>query len=179
MDKMDWGPSTAVLGVLVERLRAHGSWCGETHIQKACYFLNELSGRPLPFTHILYKHGPYSFDLCDKLTEMRANGLLTLEFQQPPYGPRYVCTDNGMAFIARFPRAVEQLDAQIERVAAFVGNRKVSDLERLATALYVIKTEHDLPAAARAGKIHELKPHIQESLAESALEEVLGLLDAA
>jgi len=61
---------------LIENLKKKGSWCGETHIQKATYFLQELFDFPLGFEFILYKHGPFSFDLSDKLTAMRADMLL-------------------------------------------------------------------------------------------------------
>lgn len=75
----------AVLLSLVEKLRQAGSWCGETHVQKATYFLQEVAGVPLGFPFILYKHGPFSFDLRDELTAMRADGFLTLE-PRDPYG---------------------------------------------------------------------------------------------
>lgn len=58
----------AVILSLIENLRAKGSWCGETHIQKATYFVQELLRVPLEFEFVLYKHGPYSFDLSDELT---------------------------------------------------------------------------------------------------------------
>ena len=32
----------AVLLSLMNEMRAKGSWCGETHVQKSAYFLQEL-----------------------------------------------------------------------------------------------------------------------------------------
>jgi uncharacterized protein YwgA len=57
----------AILVTLIKSLRSKGSWCGETHIQKAAFFLQQLTGVPIDFDFILYKHGPFSFDLreCD------------------------------------------------------------------------------------------------------------------
>ena len=55
----------AVLLSLVGEMINKGSWCGETHIQKAAYFLQVLLEVPLEFDFILYKHGPFSFDLSD------------------------------------------------------------------------------------------------------------------
>ena len=52
---------------LIRSLRENGSWCGETHIQKAAYFLKTVTAVPLKFEFILYKHGPFSFDLRDHL----------------------------------------------------------------------------------------------------------------
>jgi hypothetical protein len=62
---------------------------GETHMQKATFFLQELIKVPLGFEFLLYKHGPFSFDLRDELTFMRAQGFLRLE-PQYPYGPTLV-----------------------------------------------------------------------------------------
>ena len=68
---MDRLQRASVLLALNEQLRAAGSWAGETHMQKATYFLQHLMGVPLAFDFILYKHGPFSFDLRDELTAMR------------------------------------------------------------------------------------------------------------
>ena len=40
-------PRSAILLTLVEELHAHGSWCGETHVQKCVYFAQELFKVPL------------------------------------------------------------------------------------------------------------------------------------
>ncbi|MCL6557372.1 MAG: hypothetical protein K6U74_00970, partial [Firmicutes bacterium] len=58
----------ALLLSLVKAMESQGSWCGETHIQKCSYFLQAMLGVPLGFEFILYKHGPFSFDLRDELT---------------------------------------------------------------------------------------------------------------
>jgi hypothetical protein len=52
-----------VLLSLLERLKERGSWCGETHLQKSAYFLQDMLSAPLGFDFILYKHGPFAFDL--------------------------------------------------------------------------------------------------------------------
>lgn len=177
MNTMNKGQTWAVLVQLVDSLQRHGSWCGETHIQKACYFLGEVVSRELPFTHTLYKHGPYSFDLCDTLTEMRANGLLELQFQTPPYGPRYRCTENGSALKGRYPRSVGRFKLPIEEVSLFFGNKGVAELERLSTALYVLKSHPEASDPDLVKKIVSLKPHIQEPLAGSAVTEVKRFLN--
>src|SRR6516225_10114425 len=89
---MDRLRMAAVLTRLIEQLRARGSWCGETHVQKATLFLQDLMCVPLGFDFILYKHGPFSFDLRDELTSLRADGLIKLE-PQWGYGPRIATTD--------------------------------------------------------------------------------------
>ena len=79
----------SILLTLNEELRRAGSWAGETHMQKAAFFLQELMHVSMGFDFILYKHGPFSFDLRDELTFMRAQAFLRLE-PQYPYGPTLV-----------------------------------------------------------------------------------------
>jgi uncharacterized protein YwgA len=73
-------------------LKERDSWCGETHIQKAVYFLQELLQVRLGFEFIMYKHGPYSFELTDELTTLRANRLLRL-IPREGYGPSIVVNE--------------------------------------------------------------------------------------
>src|SRR5712692_9118533 len=94
-----------ILADLASRLGKYGSWCGETHLQKATYFLQELGKVPLGYSFVLYKHGPFSFDLRDELTAMRADGLLELR-PQPPYGPSLVPTERASEFARRFPKTL-------------------------------------------------------------------------
>jgi hypothetical protein len=49
-----------VLLSLLETMGARGSWCGETHVQKCTYFLQEALDVPLGLSFVLYKHGPFS-----------------------------------------------------------------------------------------------------------------------
>jgi hypothetical protein len=76
----------AVIVGLAKRLADTGSWTGETHLQKAAYLLSELRGVDFDFDFILYKHGPFSFELRDELAGMQAEGPLQL-FPQPPLWP--------------------------------------------------------------------------------------------
>ena len=91
----------AVLLTMLDALKQRGSWCGETHLQKSVYFLQELFGVPLGFTFVLYRHGPYSFDLSDEITALRADLLLDVQPAQP-YGPSLVPGENAARFLANF-----------------------------------------------------------------------------
>ena len=89
---------------LIESLKRHGSWCGETHVQKAIFSLQELKGIPLEFQFVLYKHGPFSFDLRDELTAMRADGLISFKIVNESYGPQLVISDRGEEIKRKFSR---------------------------------------------------------------------------
>lgn len=171
---------SALIISLVEALREHGSWCGETHIQKALYCLQVVSRVPTDFDFILYKHGPFSFDLRDALTEMRANGLLDMR-RHYPYGPSLFPANKGKTLVERFPKTVRKYKSAIDYIADAFGSRGVAELERLSTALYVTKDlgMDSKDAEERAEHLQELKPHIPHAKAKEAVEEVDTLLEEA
>ncbi len=172
---MDRLPQAAIVTKLAKRLRHYGSWCGETHIQKAMYLLQDLLEVPTGFDFILYKHGPYSFDLADELTSLRADGLLALEPQPVPYGPRFAVTPVTRRLHASFPKTLAKYADSIEFAAKALGGKRVDELERIATALYVTKQAnlgHDGSVSSRAECIHRLKPHVPIAAAAQAVEEI-------
>lgn len=144
---------------LIKSLRLKGSWCGEAHIQKAAFFLKHLTEVPVDFDFILYKHGPFSFDLRDELSVMRAFDLLTLE-DHYPYGPRVADTAMGDKLCERYPKTLARYEKQINYIADKLGDKEVVDLERLATAYYVTLEDQEKNQKARAAAIVTLKPHL-------------------
>lgn len=166
----------AIIISLIEKLGEKGSWCGETHIQKSTYFLQELLQVPMEFQFILYKHGPFSFDLRDTLAEMRANMLLELKGRYP-YGASYLASDNAAALVRRFSRTVSTYERAIDFVTDKLSRLGVAELERLATALYVVLNEDEEGSwEDKARKITALKPHISFDQARQAIEKVHGLM---
>lgn len=176
---MDRLKRAAILTRLIKSLRERGSWCGETHVQKSTLFLQDLMRVPLELDFILYKHGPFSFDLRDELTALRADDLLMLEPHRP-YGPRIVPTDRSEYIQGIFSRTMKDYDDKIEFVAESLGDKGVADLERLATALYVTqRARAGTSGDARAKEINRLKPHISVERAGAAVEEVDRIVDEA
>ena len=158
----------AVVLKLVESLQERGSWCGETHIQKATYCLQELTSIPLEFNFILYKHGPFSFDLRDELTAMRAYGFLDIRLNPYPYSPSLCITKLAKALIQDFPKTLNKFNKKIGFVAETLGEKGVAELERLATALYVAREVGSKNIDERAYTIHKLKPHVSIEEANAA-----------
>jgi hypothetical protein len=167
----------ALIVRLRDELDRYGSWCGETHVQKASYFLQDAVGVPLGFDFVLYRHGPFAFDLREELIALRAEGLLSLQ-PQSPYGPRLVSTPQGERLLAQFPKTVGRYESQVNQVAKFVRDRGVSDLERIATALMLIREDPDHNDADLASRMVDLKPHIKYDAAVVALGEVRQFLNA-
>lgn len=162
-----------VLLSLVEALQREGSWCGGTHVQKATFFLQHLLKVPLGFSFTLYKHGPYSFDLTDELTALRADLVLDLRIRDPRYGPCYAPGELRDTVLQRFAATAKHYRSQVDFVAQKLGDKGVVDLEQVATALYVrLKQGADAPVKDTAERIHRLKPHISKTEARRAVEEV-------
>src|SRR5947207_587313 len=110
----------AILLAVIECLRRRGSWTGKTHVQKALSLLRDSRRMPVPFQFVLYKHGPYSFDVEAELEQLQSYGGITVEPNQHGYG---VVLCPGM--MADFVRAMEPLAPNelraIEDVCEFVG----------------------------------------------------------
>jgi len=162
----------AILSRLLSELRERGGWGGETHLQKAAYFLQELFSVPLKFEFTLYRHGPFSFDLRGELSALRADGIIKLEPQQPPYGPKLGTTDRAQYIQSLFTQTVEQYANYIESVSERLASKDVSELERLSTALWVINKDCARPRVEQARELTQIKPHISQALALDAVEQV-------
>ena len=158
----------AIVLSLADELKAAGSWCGETHLQKSIYLLQELTRVPLGFDFILYKHGPFSFDLRDELTAMRADYQLELLIHPIPYGPSLVTTKFGKRLQERLSSVVKLHRNEIEFVAEHLGSKSVTDLEQLGTAYYVKKEDYSRSLGQVARRVNELKPHIPMDIAREA-----------
>lgn len=159
----------AVICRLADQLREAGSWCGETHLQKATFLLEDARGVPLDHEFILYRYGPFSFDLRDELEGLRARGFLRLQPQQYPYGPRLEVTGRGLRLLEHFPKTLDRHADEMDEVVDFVGSRGVSALERLATAVYLVHREPDTSDTELAEKLRDVKPHVSPEAASDAV----------
>lgn len=167
---------SAILLSLIEHLRACGSWCGETHVQKSTYFLKVLLQVPLSFDFILYKYGPYSFDLSDQLVAMRADSLIRL-LPNDPYGPSLAPGEVSEQLKRQFARTLRNLEPHITFVVNHLALKTVSELEAISTALYVhVNEEGGLSTERHATLLRELKPHIQPEASRRAVRELDGLI---
>ena len=163
--------SSLIIG-LINRLKKKGSWCGETHIQKSIYFLQALTEVPMEFDFIIYKHGPFSFDLRDELTAMRADGLIENIARPAPYGPSLSPTESGNQIHGFFPKTTQKYDMQLYFTAEHLGDKSVAELERMGTALYISMKNKKKGRKERAEEIHKLKPHVQVEDACDAVKKV-------
>jgi uncharacterized protein YwgA len=169
----------AIIAGLTRRLDDRGSWSGETHIQKATYLLHALTNLEFDFDFILYKHGPFSFELRDELASMRGDGLLERRPQPAPYGPRIFVTERGRELEDRFPRTQWRYRQALDLVAEQVAPKNVLELERLATALWITRHQPDADPETRAAQMTIIKPHVNRDAAVAAVDEIDDLLEQA
>ena len=168
---MDQLPRYAIMTELVVQLDAHQSWCGETHIQKATFFLQELLQVPMDFDFILYMYGPFSFDLHDELAAMLNYQLLELKSPMLRYGPRWSTKSNADKIRHNHSAVIDNYRRQIEFVATQLGPKRVGELEKLATALYLVRQHPNESDEQLSVKMNELKPHVTVEDARTALRE--------
>lgn len=162
-----------VLVDLVEKMTVKGSWCGETHMQKAVYFLQDLCHIPTNYTFILYKHGPFSFDLRDELTGLRADDVFRLQPMPAHYGPSLRSTEVAESLKERFGKTRKAYANCVDWVAGSLGGKGAAELERLATALFVtLEQQRQRSFEDRAQRIHKLKPHVSMVEAIDAVQKV-------
>jgi hypothetical protein len=162
----------AIVAALDERLAQGGSWCGETHLQKAVFFLQEMCGVSTGFRFIFYKFGPYSRDLRGELSTMRADGFLDV-IPSPPYGPKLLLTKEAREqLIERRAKAIGPYEGSLSFIADRLARLGVGDLERLAAALWVRRRLPEAKEEEQAARINELKPHVSVDAARKALRKV-------
>ena len=162
----------AILVDLVSQLRTVDNWCGETHVQKTVYFLQTAGQVDFGYSFVLYKHGPYSFDLNLDISRLLGRRMLKQEPSRPPYGPRLRATTSMSIHVAHNREAICRHSKDVARIVRFVGRRGAAELERLSTAMYVTERHGEESIEVRAKRINELKPHVSVELATEALKEL-------
>lgn len=167
----------AVVIKLVNEMAENRNWCGETHIQRTAYFLQGLLEVPLAYKFVIYKHGPYSFELRGDLSEMWTNRFLKT-VSRDPYGASFKQGDIANVVTKRFPKTLKRLDPKIKFAAEELSDKGVAKLERFGTALFVTLNEPngwDLTTSERARLVYTLKPHVSPEDARIAVQGVDNL----
>lgn len=170
----------ALILQLMEKMWDQDSWCGETHIQKNVFFLQELFNVPLEYEFVLYKYGPFSFEISYLIPEMQSGGLVEL-VPQSGFGPKIKVTNRGWEYHHLYDYDIDRFQERTGFVAETLGGKGVGDLERVATGFFItIGFEYTKDwVEERARKLIELKPHIEFSPAVDAINEVDRIIDRA
>lgn len=161
-------------GGVINALHRAGSWCGETHIQKSCYIAKHLKSVDFESHFILYKHGPYSFDLSSTLNSMRAQNIVSVTPRN--YGSTYELNLSLWSALDRAAGCVfYRFEDDINRICLFLAKKNVAELERVATAVFVCLNFPDLEKSKKSLKLRELKPHISLPEADLAFHDAANI----
>ena len=148
-----------LIGGVVKSLKSFESWCGETHIQKTCYVAKHVYAVPFESEFILYKHGPFSFDLNSAIGQMRAQRIISSTPQT--YGSTYdVDVALWGAINSASDNMFEAFRVNVEVICRVLAKKKVAELERVVTAVFVYINFFSDSVERMSHKLVELKPHI-------------------
>ncbi len=170
---MDRLKRAVLLTCLMEKMRENGSWCGETHLQKSVFCFQHLFDVPMGYEFVLYKYGPYSFELKDDITGFLADSIFEVESMPAPYGPKLNYTKSAKNLQNSFKRTLNKYREKLDFVAKQLGDKGVAELEKIGTALFVtLQNGKESPVESRAREITKIKPHILNDEAIQAVNEV-------
>jgi len=172
---MDYRKPSLVLAV-IRSLKLHGSWTGKTHVQKSLFLIKTATQIDVPFTFVLFKHGPYSFELETELEQMKSYLAITSEPDPNGYGV-VLSPGPGSRFVDERGGLSEVESTAVGRVCRFVGQRNVAELERVATAAWIRKRERVSDSTSVAERLNKLKPHVSIPDAERADKELCTLFN--
>ena len=165
---------SALICRLVDAMQLAESWAGETQIHKCVYFLQNLLDVPAGYDFILYKHGPFSFDLQRELASMMARLQLEVEPRRN-HGPSFKLGLRGRLQLDR----AERYDNAINFAAKELSTKDVRTLERLSTTFFVQSQNPGLNDYQIARRVNELKPHISTELGINAVKDVAAMRENA
>ena len=169
MQHLSYSLRCALVIDLLKQLHKCGSWCGETHVQKAMYIAQDLAKANFGYKFIMYRHGPFSFDLKEELSGMRASNIIEFAFPQKEYGPSIRVTKFGERVYETNRENIDAYHKVNLFVAKWLSGSDVRSLEKVATAYFITKRHPRAPVADRAKKINSLKPHVDILAAEEAV----------
>jgi uncharacterized protein YwgA len=112
----------AFILAVVDGLHRHGSWTGKTHVQKTLSLLRDAGVIDVPFAFVLYKHGPYSFEVEAELEQMQSYGALKVEPNPQGYGVVLHPDEQAHFVRQKVPLSEKELRA-IDDVCAFAAPR--------------------------------------------------------
>jgi len=169
---MDLLRMTALVSELLDRIRANNVWAGPVHLQKSMFFLQEMRGVPLDFEFVLYRYGPYSFELQDEIEYIRGSGILKWFFHDSPgYATGLETTEASRNIRDKLPKLMEKYEDDLAFVSENIGPMRSMQLERVSTSFYYLVKglEGDEEIAREVCKV---KPHIDYPDAVEAVQQV-------
>jgi uncharacterized protein YwgA len=160
----------ALILEMIEQLNRWGGSSGKTHVQKGLFLLQAV--RPsssIPFLYVLYKHGPYSFQVEHELEEMKSYAAIT---SRPVLDYGFAFAPGLMAgFIHGKVRISDLQKRRIGKVCQFISQKSAAELERISTVAWIDRREGIKRKRPNVDRLVRLKPHVSPDLAEQAYDQ--------
>jgi hypothetical protein len=151
----------------VEALNRSGSWTGRIHIHKVLYMLRALGIASPPFQFDLHLYGPYARELDRTIFGMEMYGELETTYRQEGYGPTYKLTDLGRASPPGLSRKARRV---LEHTASVLGPLPGSDLELMATCLWVKEHYGPLGGEEIVRLLGQIKPRYSPAVIQQQVD---------
>lgn len=152
---------------LIKRL----GYAGKIQLQKLIYFLQEQLGLELGYVFRMHHYGPYSEDLDDDLSILKAGGYISITPDDQGYGFHIKAEEQPEKEWGSLPKEM------LERVAQIVTLFQEYDssaLELRATIHFVQKRLIAKPKEDVVSLVRELKPRFTDSQIGAAYDELLS-----
>lgn len=166
-----------LVALVVRELRKASDRVGRTHIHKTIYLAQTWLQFPEQHQFSLYLHGPYSRDLDGEIQALEAVGIVSAQRDPSGYGARYDADET----YAEYAKSQTGLDegrlAGLAIVAQELAPMPVRQLEALATAEFVRRSDPAPVDEEVVSAVLELKPHLRRDEVQSALRQVVELSD--
>lgn len=174
---MNYNQTVLALLGLISELNSIESWSGETHIQKTFFMWATLNNIDLDLDYTIYKYGPYSFKLHDLIETLKNMEMVNLKTYKN-YGPSILLSENGRSVLNKLKKDITIDEDAIKRVCADFGKKNVGELEKISTAVFLLKNSQDKHSDALVCEMQRIKPHINRDDIAQAMQEGRQLLSA-
>lgn len=148
----------ALLLEAIEQFHVNGEMPKSTHLQKAMFLLQANGVEQVPFSFILYKHGPFSVDVESELGEMKSYCAICSD-PRPGFSQVLGAGTNAPALKQKVELGNEER-ATVAEVCRFLARKPLSEIELLATAAWIKANEQLGSLDEIANRLQVLKPYV-------------------
>jgi len=180
MDENDQKKQALVL-FIVRKLSEQKGWHGPVFVQRFIYLLQELLDVPLDLFFILYKHGPYSFELAETLTFLTANYLLEFKLPLNHLSPTLVPGKHAAYYDKKFKAEMDAINPRVTWLITKVNDMDFGKLTLLTFALYVLKQlrVQGKDEKKLISEMHQIRPVFSKKQITEAVEALKKLMNEA
>ena len=131
---------------------------GKTHLQKLCYFLQNIFDVPTKYSFRMHHYGPYAEALETDMARLRITGYIDIK----PDSQGVVEITSIDDSLEEWGPFIEHYKPQVAKAIEAFGNRPTSELELAATIHFVTSLLPDESSDVVLSKVKALKPKCKE-----------------